>query len=180
MSEKENWSAEYIRRIEKPSVFVVKPHLPSHTSDSEIWKNYRKSLLISLENSNRLDPIFSDLIFIDKLILNFSDINKKFDDKIIIQEFLKILEEIIDENYYSKKKKQDRNKRYAKNLILTTKFLLENNMLKQREEFFKRARFPMSILQEKDITSVVNKFIELCLRLVINSNSYTLLIIEIS
>ncbi|RIB19102.1 hypothetical protein C2G38_2182752 [Gigaspora rosea] len=162
MSEKEDWSAEYIRRIEKPSVFVEKPYLPSHTSDPEIWKNYRKSLLISLEISNRLDPIFSDLIFIDKLILNFS-YNKNFDDKIIMQEFLKILEEIIDENYYSKKKKQDRNKRYAKNLILTTKFLLENDMLKQREEFFKRARFPMSILQEKDITLVVNKFIELCL-----------------
>ncbi|CAG8791007.1 19981_t:CDS:1, partial [Dentiscutata erythropus] len=114
-----------------------------------------------------LEPIYSKLVLIDKLLKDFPD---KSDQK-IIEEYKKTIQ---DKNrpitkhsrkknsntntFYQRKGKRSHNIKFAKNLLTATR-KLENNEL--RKNFFNRAKFTMSILTDKDITPIIDEFKEL-------------------
>ncbi|CAG8601023.1 41_t:CDS:2, partial [Gigaspora margarita] len=106
----------------------------------EKWINYREDLSNFLEYTN-LEPIYSKLVLIDKLLEDFPNDQKKK-----------------TETFYQKKEKRSRNVKFAKNLLTATR-KLENDEL--RKNFFNRAKFTMSILTDKNITPIIDEFKEL-------------------
>ncbi|CAG8844654.1 30482_t:CDS:2, partial [Gigaspora margarita] len=69
---------------------------------------------------------------------------------------------IIDNNESEKTKKTKtrqryRNSFYAKNLIKVIRMIEKNDV---REEFFRRAKFPTTLLQDKDISPIIEEFMK--------------------
>ncbi|CAG8789474.1 6019_t:CDS:1 [Dentiscutata erythropus] len=160
---KDDWKQKFIERIRNPSYYEkTKPSLPN-SPEPELWGKYRKNLSEYLEYSMYFEPIRSELHLIDSLI--FQD--PSADDNKIISEYTKTLihskstpntklSREIDTNpysYYKNVRKKSRNKRFAKNLLAATREL-ENS----KYDFFERAKFPMSIITDKNITSIINEY----------------------
>ncbi|CAG8824801.1 41343_t:CDS:1, partial [Gigaspora margarita] len=120
-------------------------------------------LLEYLEYSLYFEPIQSELHLIDSLMSQNPSAN---DDK-IISEYAKTLidskstpntklSRVIDTNpysYYKNVRKKSRNMRYAKNLLAATRELKDN-----KYDFFERAKFPMSIITDKNITPIIKEY----------------------
>ncbi|CAG8539721.1 10659_t:CDS:2 [Gigaspora margarita] len=149
--------------IRNPSYYEkTKPSLPN-SKDPELWKKYRTNLSEYLEHSMYFEPILSELFLIDILILE----NPGNDDEVIINEYAKTMENSkntpktklsrdIDTNpysFYKNKRKKSRNMRFARNLLVATRQLKSFRL-----DFFERAKFPMSIITDKNITPIINEF----------------------
>ncbi|CAG8855711.1 45900_t:CDS:2, partial [Gigaspora margarita] len=72
------------------------------------------------------------------------------------------LEIIINNNESEKAKKSKIRKRYrnlfyAKNLIKVIRMIKKNDV---QEEFFHQAKFPTTLLQDKDISSIIEEFMK--------------------
>ncbi|CAG8842172.1 17771_t:CDS:1, partial [Gigaspora margarita] len=160
---KDDWKKKYIEQIQNPSFYEkTKPSLPN-SNDPELWKKYRKNLSEYLEYSMYFEPILSELYLIDILISE----NPSEDDDKIISEYAKILNDSkntpntklsrkIDTNpysYYKNVRKKSRNMRFVRNLLAATR-----QLGKSKYDFFERAKFPMSIITDKNITPIINEY----------------------
>ncbi|RIB15715.1 hypothetical protein C2G38_2191779 [Gigaspora rosea] len=120
-----------------------------------------------------LTPIYSELALIDNILNEFPSES----DQKIIDENKKTVKNKNRPNtkhsrkynntdlkkksytstFYQKKGTRSRNIKFAKNLLVTTR-KLGNEV---RKSFFNRAKFPMSILTDKDITPIIDEFKDL-------------------
>ncbi|CAG8460872.1 18252_t:CDS:1 [Cetraspora pellucida] len=165
----DTWIDDYKKRIRSPADhYEKKPTVPD-SLDPEKWKNYREDLSNFLEYMN-LEPIYSELVLIDKLLKDFPNDS----DQKIIEEYKKTVQDKNRPNtkhsrkkdsqkdktdsFYQRKGKRSRNVKFAKNLLTATRKLGNNEL---RKNFFNRAKFTMSILTDKDITPIIDEFKEL-------------------
>ncbi|CAG8842695.1 37305_t:CDS:1, partial [Gigaspora margarita] len=121
------------------------------------WLNYRNDLNNYIEDL-QLNPIFANLIYIQNLLAKYPS----YDDKFITKEYKASLGIIINDNESDKSKKTKtrqryRNSFYAKNLIKAIRMIEENDF---QEEFFRRAKFPTTLLQDKDISPIIEEFMK--------------------
>ncbi|CAG8508854.1 25841_t:CDS:1 [Gigaspora rosea] len=157
---KKRWKIgkKYYERIKVPSIHQPEPIFPLEgTINPVTWFNYRNELNNYIEDF-QLKPIFADLIYIKNLIAKYP-FN---DDKFIAKEYKQSLGIIInngepDNVKNSKTRQRYRNSFYAKNLIKVIRKIGENDV---REEFFRRAKFPILFLQDKDILPIIEEFIK--------------------
>ncbi|KAF0518625.1 hypothetical protein F8M41_016795 [Gigaspora margarita] len=164
---------DYKERIRSPAEhYEIKPTMPD-SLDPEKWNNYREELSNFLEYMN-LTPIYSELALIDNILNKFPSES----DQKIIDEYKKTVENKNRPNtkhsrkynktdlkkksdtssFYQKKGTRSRNIRFARNLLVATRKLGNGDV---RKNFFNRAKFPMSILTDKDITPIIDEFKDL-------------------
>ncbi|CAG8842917.1 26724_t:CDS:1, partial [Gigaspora margarita] len=154
----EDWKKKYCERIKVPSIHHPEPSFPPEGAiDPVAWLNYRNDLNNYIEDL-QLKPIFTDLIYIKNLLAKYP-FN---DDKFITKEYKASLGIIINNNESEKTKKTKtrqryRNSFYAKNLIKVIRMIEKNDV---REEFFRRAKFPTTLLQDKDISPIIEEFMK--------------------
>ncbi|CAG8728842.1 24984_t:CDS:2 [Gigaspora rosea] len=141
----------YKERIRSPAEhYEIKPTMPD-SLDTEKWNNYREELSNFLEYMN-LTPIYSELALIDNILNEFPSES----DQKIIDEYKKKL--VILAHFIKKKGTRSRNIKFAKNLLVARRKLGNGEV---RKNFFNRAKFPMSILTDKDITPIIDEFKDL-------------------
>ncbi|CAG8455742.1 15464_t:CDS:1 [Dentiscutata heterogama] len=154
----EDWKKKYYERIKVPSVHHPEPSFPPKgTIDPVVWLNYRNGLNKYIEDL-QLKPIFADLVYIKNLLAKYP----YDDDKFIIKQYKASLGIITNSDESDKAKKTKtrrryRNSFYAKNLLKVIRMLKEDGV---REEFFRRAKFPITLLQDKDISPIIEEFIK--------------------
>ncbi|CAG8848426.1 17596_t:CDS:2, partial [Gigaspora margarita] len=130
----EDWKKKYCERIKVPSIHHSEPSFPPEGAiDLVAWLNYRNNLINYIEDL-QLKPIFANLIYIKNLLAKYP-LN---DDKFITKEYKASLEIIINNNESEKVKK--------------TKI--------RQQEFFHRTKFPTTLLQDKDITPIIEEFMK--------------------
>ncbi|CAG8500377.1 42842_t:CDS:1 [Gigaspora margarita] len=157
----EDWKSKFYERIKVPSVRQSDPPFPPNGSiDPVEWLNYRQNLSNYIDTI-KLKPIFGDLTYIDNLVSKYP----YNEDKFIIKQFKASLGITTNDDESEKEKKTKTKQRYrgssyAKNLLIVIRMLKKHELMNQREEFFLRTKFPISTLQEKDITPIIEKFIE--------------------
>ncbi|RIB07045.1 hypothetical protein C2G38_2046342 [Gigaspora rosea] len=166
----DTWIDDYKKWIRSlADHYEIKPTVPD-SLDPEKWADYRENLSNFLEYMN-LEPIYSELVLIDKLLIDFPEES----DQKIIEEYKKTVKDKNRPNtkhsrktdtdqkkktdtFYQRKGKRSRNVKFAKNLLTATRKLGNKEL---RKNFFNRAKFTMSILTDKDITPIIDEFYEL-------------------
>ncbi|CAG8603263.1 16659_t:CDS:2, partial [Gigaspora rosea] len=141
----DTWIDDYKKWIRSlADHYEIKPTVPD-SLDPEKWADYRENLSNFLEYMN-LEPIYSELVLIDKLLIDFPEEKTDTDQK------------KKTDTFYQRKGKRSRNVKFAKNLLTATRKLGNKEL---RKNFFNRAKFTMSILTDKDITPIIDEFYEL-------------------
>ncbi|CAG8851451.1 45917_t:CDS:2, partial [Gigaspora margarita] len=146
------------KRIKVLSIHYPEPSFPPEGAiDPVAWLNYCNCLNNYIEDF-QLKPIFANLIYIKNLVAKYL-FN---DDKFITKEYKASLGIIINNNKSEKTKKTKTRQRYqnsfyTKKLIKVIRIIEKNDV---REEFFRRAKFPTTLLQDKDISPIIEEFMK--------------------